>query len=654
VVLMRQVWELFLPVAQVAAYLHARGVIHRDLKALNVFVALGPAGERQVKVGDFGVGRQLGPETNMVDTMLGTPLYLSPELCQGRPYNHKTDVWALGVLLYELCALAPPFRGRNLLELSRQICGGEFAPAPAQFSTLAHRSIESLLQVDPSTRPTAQDFLDWHSSALAKLARFRAGQTIYVLPRRPAESDTGAVPRERGHARSPRASGVEGDSLEDWAAAARSTGGETRSGMQEQRDIAQGVMSSHYVTSPPRMGGPSKVDSIAEHSRAGEGGDEGEGRSAQEGNRQHKAGPAERDERVSRGNEAHGERGHPESRMSSSGRGSEGGWDNGGRGWSSGSDRESVLRARRSAFEQSQARQQSDQQQIDGSSSPAVASRVIDGSVVGAAVHSSARARGQGAHLGTRQGFGAVDDAKERERSSTSRSGGAGRAGEALATPSATPSWMPSRGETAGRPGTRDSWESKHSQECFAWAGSQHSRVAAEGDIFRGLGENHARSVARPRGARPLSAASAASARDHLYATPNDFTKSGEGGVPAGSDGGTSQVQSFGGPGPATARPWTASARARREEAELAAARERREAQREAMQGGSLGQGLAPLAPQARPAASKAPPSDRLSALADGARVERDELTSPTRSASRGLNCPQRPQPSPSARAPWV
>jgi NIMA (never in mitosis gene a)-related kinase len=55
----------------------------------------------------------LSSSRNFACTLVGTPYYLSPELCEGQPYNHKSDVWALGVVLYELCTLKHPFDAQN-------------------------------------------------------------------------------------------------------------------------------------------------------------------------------------------------------------------------------------------------------------------------------------------------------------------------------------------------------------------------------------------------------------------------------------------------------------------------------------------------------------------------------------------------------------
>ncbi|KAJ1390165.1 kinase-like domain-containing protein [Ochromonadaceae sp. CCMP2298] len=66
-----------------------------------------------------GVSRQVSDHTLLLKSFYGTPLYLSPELVENRPYNEKTDIWSLGVILYELCALSAPFKGNTLLAVAR-------------------------------------------------------------------------------------------------------------------------------------------------------------------------------------------------------------------------------------------------------------------------------------------------------------------------------------------------------------------------------------------------------------------------------------------------------------------------------------------------------------------------------------------------------
>ena len=64
-----------------------------------------------IYLGDLGVSRQVSEDTVMLKTFYGTPLYLSPELIENRPYNEKTDLWSMGIILYELASLRLPFRG---------------------------------------------------------------------------------------------------------------------------------------------------------------------------------------------------------------------------------------------------------------------------------------------------------------------------------------------------------------------------------------------------------------------------------------------------------------------------------------------------------------------------------------------------------------
>ena len=90
-------------VTQALYYLHSHGILHRDIKTANLFMT--KAGI--LKLGDFGIARILENNADRVSartcrTPVGTPLYMSPELCMGEAYGQKADMWALGCVLYEV------------------------------------------------------------------------------------------------------------------------------------------------------------------------------------------------------------------------------------------------------------------------------------------------------------------------------------------------------------------------------------------------------------------------------------------------------------------------------------------------------------------------------------------------------------------------
>ena len=98
-------------------YVHSRKILHRDLKTNNVFVTA----ENNVKLGDFGISKVLEKTSDHAQTVNGTPYYMSPEVCQNMPYTYQADIWALGVILYELCTLKRPFDSANILALATKI-----------------------------------------------------------------------------------------------------------------------------------------------------------------------------------------------------------------------------------------------------------------------------------------------------------------------------------------------------------------------------------------------------------------------------------------------------------------------------------------------------------------------------------------------------
>lgn len=81
--------------------LHHRKILHRDLKCANIFLY----DNDTIKLGDFNVSKLA--KNGLVYTQTGTPYYASPEVWQDKPYDHKADIWSLGCVLYEACALKP-------------------------------------------------------------------------------------------------------------------------------------------------------------------------------------------------------------------------------------------------------------------------------------------------------------------------------------------------------------------------------------------------------------------------------------------------------------------------------------------------------------------------------------------------------------------
>ena len=89
---------------------HDKKILHRDLKSQNIFVTK----KGIVKLGDFGIARVLSNTRSKAKTVVGTPYYLSPEIIKSESYSFKSDIWSLGVLLYEMAALTPPFNAGSL------------------------------------------------------------------------------------------------------------------------------------------------------------------------------------------------------------------------------------------------------------------------------------------------------------------------------------------------------------------------------------------------------------------------------------------------------------------------------------------------------------------------------------------------------------
>ena len=140
----------FIEIALAIKYIHDRKFLHRDLKGQNVFLMK----DGTVKLGDFGIAKALEHTFQNCKTQIGTPYYLSPEICDGKPYNMKTDIWSLGCILYELCTLKHAFEAPNMNQLLNNIIRGRYTPISSQYSADLKSLIERMLTKEPEKRPT--------------------------------------------------------------------------------------------------------------------------------------------------------------------------------------------------------------------------------------------------------------------------------------------------------------------------------------------------------------------------------------------------------------------------------------------------------------------------------------------------------------------
>ena len=147
--------DWFVQICLALKHIHDRKVLHRDIKSQNIFLTK----NNIIKLGDFGIAKVLTNTRENAKTMVGTPYYLSPEIIENRPYNFKSDIWSLGILLYEMCSLRPPFDASSLHHLALKIVQGRYSPIPAQYSRELKALTQSLLSVDPSRRPSINQIL---------------------------------------------------------------------------------------------------------------------------------------------------------------------------------------------------------------------------------------------------------------------------------------------------------------------------------------------------------------------------------------------------------------------------------------------------------------------------------------------------------------
>jgi len=151
-----KIWKFFIQMCLGLRYIHSKKILHRDIKSMNIFLCK----EDEIRIGDLGVAKSMAENANFAHTMVGTPYYLSPEMCEEKPYNEKSDIWALGCVLYEMCTQKHPFEANNQAALLLKILRGKFNPISSGYSSEIAELVELCLCKDYRKRPSADTLLN--------------------------------------------------------------------------------------------------------------------------------------------------------------------------------------------------------------------------------------------------------------------------------------------------------------------------------------------------------------------------------------------------------------------------------------------------------------------------------------------------------------
>ena len=191
----REALEIALEMARALSFAHDRGLVHRDVKPQNVLLN----GDGRAKVTDFGIARSIEVDTSVTrpGTVLGTSNYIAPEQASGEPVDAQTDIYSLGVVLYELLAGDVPFKGESFVAVAMKHMHEpppSILEARSDVSPRVAAAIDRALAKDPAQRfPTMAAFATELERCRVELDRGEDSEATMIVPPKPPP----ARPRRR-------------------------------------------------------------------------------------------------------------------------------------------------------------------------------------------------------------------------------------------------------------------------------------------------------------------------------------------------------------------------------------------------------------------------------------------------------------------------
>jgi NIMA (never in mitosis gene a)-related kinase len=132
---------------------HDMKIFHRDIKSANIFLNK----DGRAVLGDLNVSKVA--KQGLLYTQTGTPYYASPEVWKDLPYDSKSDMWSLGCVFYEVLALVPPFRAKDMNGLFKKVTAGMFDDPPKIYSSELTNLIKQMIRINPKDRPSCDQIL---------------------------------------------------------------------------------------------------------------------------------------------------------------------------------------------------------------------------------------------------------------------------------------------------------------------------------------------------------------------------------------------------------------------------------------------------------------------------------------------------------------